>query len=106
MELVAVLRGFFKLRFRDFPSGDFGGTGNIGCAYDIRMIEMTTRTAHKERTNGTIAFVNVPALRTRPARVAWIDNDDRHTRQLRLVLNESSQFVERSFRHPVSLRIS
>src|SRR5262249_31760513 len=30
--------------FRDFPPGDFGGSGNIACADYISMIEMTTRT--------------------------------------------------------------
>ena len=32
MELVAVLRGCLQPFFRDFPPGDFGGTGNIGAA--------------------------------------------------------------------------
>jgi len=49
MEIVAVLRGFFKPGFRDFPPSDFAGAGNIGIADDIRVIEMTTRSAHQER---------------------------------------------------------
>ena len=41
MEIVAVLRGFFKPGFRDFPPGDLGGAGNIGCADDIRVIDLS-----------------------------------------------------------------
>jgi len=32
VEFVAVLRGCCQPFFRDFPPGDFGGSGNIGCA--------------------------------------------------------------------------
>jgi len=94
------------LRFRDFPLGDFGGAGNIDCADNICMIEMTTLTAQKDSTNKTIAFVYMPALRARPARVSRIDCDNRDARKFRLVFNESSEFGERPFRHPISLRPS
>ena len=104
MELVAVLRGCCQPFFRDFPPGDFGGTGNIGCADYIRMIEMTTRAAQKQSASRTIAFINMPTLRARPARIARINGDHRHARQFRLVLDESAQFGERPFRHLVSLR--
>src|SRR5262249_13324425 len=82
-----------------------GGTGNIGCADYIRMIEMTTRSAQKESSHRTVAFVNMPAFRARPACVARINGDDRNARQLRLILDESTQFGERPFRHLVSLSL-
>jgi hypothetical protein len=95
----------FQPLFRDFPPGDFGGTGNIGCADYIRMIEMTARSAQKESPYRTIAFIYVPAFRARPARVARINGNDGNARQLRLVLDESTQFGERPFRHLVSLSL-
>ena len=106
MELVAVLRGCRQPFFRDFPPGDFGGSGNIGCADYIRMIEMTTRSAQKQSASNAIAFLYMPTLRARPARVARINGDHRYSRQFRLVLDESAQFRERPFRHLVSLRSS
>jgi hypothetical protein len=48
----------FQPLFRDFPPGVTSGTGNIGCAGYIRMIEITTRSAQKESPGRTIAFVN------------------------------------------------
>src|SRR5215470_6683316 len=105
MELVAVLRSLFKLRFRNFPLGDFGGRGNIDCADYIGMIEMTTLAAQKDSTNKTIAFVYMPAFRARPARVSRVDSDDRNAGQFRFVFNESSEFGKRPFRHPISLRL-
>ena len=97
MELVAVLRSLFKLRFRNFPLGDFGGRGNIDCADDIGMIEMTTLAAQKDSTNKTIASIDMPALRARPARVSRIDGDHRNAFQLRFVFNEPPKFGERPF---------
>src|SRR6266498_5440625 len=105
MTLVAVLGGFLKPLFRDFPPGDFGGSGNIGCADYIRMIEMTTRTAQKQSASKTIAFVYMPTLWARPARVARINRDHWYSREFRLVLDESAQFRERPFRHLVSLSL-
>src|SRR5262245_49564778 len=103
MELVAVLRSLFKLRFRNFPLGDFGGRGNIDCADDISMVEMTTLAAQKDSSNKTIASINMPAFRARPARVSRIYCNNRNTSQLRFVFNESSEFGKRPFRHLVSL---
>src|SRR5215831_7389051 len=97
MELVAVLRSLFKLRFRNFPLGDFCGRGNIDRADHIRMIEMTTLAAQKDSTNKTIAFFYMPALRARPARVSRIDGDHRNAFQLRFVFNEPPKFGERPF---------
>ena len=105
MELVAVLRSLFKLRFRNFPLGDFGGRGNIDCANDIGMIEMTTLAAQKDSTNKTIASIDMPAFRARPARVSRIYCNNRNTSQLRFVFNEPSKFSERPFRYPVSLSL-
>jgi len=56
VELVAVLRGWRQPLFRNFPPGDFCGSGNIGCADYIGMIEMTTRSAQKQSTSKAIAF--------------------------------------------------
>src|SRR5262249_16607669 len=103
MELVAVLRSLFKLRFRNFPLGDFGGRGNIGCADHIGMVEMATLATQKDSTNKTIAFFYMPALRARPARVSRIDGDHRNAGRFRFVFNEPSKFGERPFRHPVPL---
>src|SRR5262245_8078696 len=103
MELVAVLRSLFKLRFRNFPLGDFGGRGNIGCADHIGMVEMATLATQKDSTNKTIAFFYMPALRARPARVSRVDGDHRNAGQFRFVFNEPSKFGERPFRHPVPL---
>jgi hypothetical protein len=47
VELVAVLRGCLQPFFRDFPPGDFGGAGNIGCADHIRMVKMTAGSTQK-----------------------------------------------------------
>jgi hypothetical protein len=105
MEIVAVLRGCLQPLFRDFPPGDFGGAGNVGCADYIGMIEMTTLAAQKDSTNKTIAFVYMPAFRARPARVSRIDCDDRNAGQFCLVFNESPEFGERPFRHPISLSL-
>ena len=105
MELVAVLRGCCQPFFRDFPPGDFGGSGNISCADHIRMIEMTTRSAQKLSASNAIAFLYMPALRARPARVARINSNHRNSRQFRLVFNESAQFGERPFRHLVPLSL-
>src|SRR5262249_35120778 len=67
------------------------------------MIEITTHSAQKYSPSRTIAFLYMPALRPRPARVARIDRHHRNSRQFRFVLNESTQFGERPFRHLVSL---
>src|SRR5262245_2467244 len=69
------------------------------------MIEMTTRSAQKECAHRTVAFVNMPAFRARPAFVARINGDDRNARQLPFILDESTQLGERPFRHPVSLSL-
>src|SRR5262249_26809911 len=69
------------------------------------MIEMTTRSAQKESPHRTVTFINLPAFRARPARVARINGDDGNPRQLRLVLDESTQFGERPFRHLVPLSL-
>jgi hypothetical protein len=67
------------------------------------MIEMTTLAAQKDSTNQTIASIDMPTLRARPARVARIDRNDWHSYQLRLVLDKSAQLPKRPFRHLVSL---
>ena len=105
MELVAVLCGCRQPFFRDFPPGDFGGTGDIGCADYISMIEMTTRSAQKQSASRAIAFLYMPTLRARSARIARINRDHRDTRQFRLVFDEAAQFGERPFRHLVSLSL-
>src|SRR5262245_63978006 len=69
------------------------------------MVKMTAGSAQKQSTSKTIAFLHVPTLRARPARVARIDGDHRNSRQFRLVFNESAQFGKRPFRHLVSLRL-
>src|SRR5215510_1369646 len=103
--LSAVLRGCLQPLFRDFPPGDFGGTGNIGCANHIRMIKMTTRAAQKQSTSKTIAFPYISTLRALLTRVARIYRDHRNSRNFRLVFDESAQFSERPFRHLVPLRL-
>src|SRR5215475_10116979 len=67
------------------------------------MVKMTARSAQKHSSSKTIAFLYMPTLRARPARVARINWHHRNTCQLRLVFNESAQFGERPFRHLVSL---
>jgi len=47
----------------------------------------------------------MPAFRARPARVSRIDCDDRNAGQFCLVFNESPEFGERPFRHPISLSL-
>src|SRR5262249_15087145 len=69
------------------------------------MVKMTAGSTQKQSTSKTIAFLHVPTLRARPARVARIDGDDWNSRQFRLVFNESAQFGERPFRHLVSLSL-
>jgi hypothetical protein len=88
--------------FRDFPPGDFGGRGNVFSTDNISSIEMTTLAAQKDSTNKTITSIDMPALRARPARLARIDGNDWHPYQLRLVLNKSTQFTKRPFRHLAS----
>jgi len=51
------------------------------------MIEMTTRSAQKQRSHRTVAFVYMPAFRARPACVARINGDDWNARQ------ENAQFL-------------
>jgi len=48
VELVTVLRGLCKLRFRDFPPGDFGGE-SFGGNVEGRAIEEMEERAGKER---------------------------------------------------------
>src|SRR5262245_55050002 len=69
------------------------------------MIEITTHSAQKYSPSRTIAFLYMPALRARPARVARINRHHRNSRQFRLVFNKSAQFSERPFRHFVSLSL-
>src|SRR5215471_5356530 len=69
------------------------------------MIEITTHSAQKYSASRTVAFLYMPTLRARPARVARIDRNHRNSRQFRFVLDESTQFSERPFRHLVSLRL-
>jgi hypothetical protein len=63
VELVAVLRGCCQPFFRDFSPGDFGSTGNIGCADHIRMIKMTACSAQKHSASKTIAFLSISVIR-------------------------------------------
>src|SRR5215467_12607281 len=67
------------------------------------MVKITAGSAQKYSTSRTVAFLYMPTLRARPARVARIDGDHWNSRQFRLVFNESTQFGERPFRHLVSL---
>ena len=69
------------------------------------MVEMTTQSAQKQTASSAIAFVYMPTLGARPARVAWINWDHWNTSQFRLVLDESAQFGERPFRHLVTLSL-
>jgi hypothetical protein len=67
------------------------------CADYISMIEMTTRSAQRLSASNAIAFLYMPTLRARPARVARINGDHRYSRHFRLVHDESAQFRERPF---------
>src|SRR5262245_21919354 len=69
------------------------------------MIEMTAGSTQKHSASRTIAFLYMPTLRARPARIARINRDHRNSRQFRLVFNEPAQFGERPFRHLVSLSL-
>src|SRR5262245_52699177 len=69
------------------------------------MIEMTTRSAQKQSASSAIAFVYMPTLGARSARIARIYRDHRNPSQFRLVFDEAAQFSERPFRHLVPLSL-
>src|SRR5215813_6914278 len=69
------------------------------------MVKITAGSAHKYSTSRAVALLYMPTLRARPARVARIDWHHRDSRQFRFVLDESTQFGERPFRHLVSLSL-
>src|SRR5215813_11290957 len=69
------------------------------------MVKITAGSAHKYSTSRAVALLYMPTLRARPARVARVNRHHRNSRQFRLVLDESTQFGERPFRHLVSLSL-
>src|SRR5262245_52466098 len=69
------------------------------------MVEMTTRSAQKQSASSAIAFVIMPTLGARSARIARINWDHRNPSQFCLEFDESAQFGERPFRHLVSLSL-
>lgn len=82
-----ILMREHRVSYRPLPRNIPGGV--VVC-----IGRMSTADTPKLRLGFAIALVDYATFRTRPAGVAWIDRNDRHTCLLRLVLDERTQLTE------------